>query len=200
MSEPELTDVLAGLSGQLGQLSTDILLMGGTLATKADVNELKTGQTELRRDFAELKGDMREVKTDVAELKTDMVIVKADVAGLKTDVASLSTAQLDQAEALALLAADVTAFRNSHALFEQETNRRFEQLTALVTESHTQVRVMFEDIRDQVRLVAEGHSVLAGGLVQLRNDMNDHHVELQDQMAFMHKDLCARIDRQSLRE
>ncbi len=66
-------------------------LLTGQDELKADVTDLKKGQKRLETDISGLQKGQKRLETDVTELKTDVAVLKTDVAELKTDVAVLRT-------------------------------------------------------------------------------------------------------------
>lgn len=188
MTEPEIVHALVSLTGSMTHMTAEVGRMAaGQVAIQTDLAELKTGQLALQRDTAELK-------TDVAELKAGQPTLDRGVAGYPYSMRAYRPALVSQLAALATLRADVSKLWISHTEFRDETRLRFNQLETRLDDFLTCVRTDFEDVRDQLRLVAEGQTVLVAGLGALRSDMEVRHTELRDMMAFMHKDLCARID------
>lgn len=66
-------------------------LLTGQDELKADVSDLKEGQKRLETDISGLQKGQKRLETDVTELKTDVAVLKTDVAELKTDVTVLKT-------------------------------------------------------------------------------------------------------------
>ncbi len=77
--------------GRNTSLLTEILfrieqLTGGLAVaeeTTVIINQLLTGQQELKADVSDLKEGQKRLETDVSELKTDVAVLKTDVAELK---------------------------------------------------------------------------------------------------------------------
>ena len=119
---------------------------------KSDISQLKADVAELKADVAELKADVAELKADVAELKADVAELKADVAELKVDVAWLKTG----------------------------FQRHEMQLKSLNEGMHRQ-GILMEELRDQVKLIAEAVAPLLQKTEGLENlnqkiDDNEDHI------------------------
>jgi outer membrane murein-binding lipoprotein Lpp len=64
--------------------------MTSELATKSDVDQLKTDVKQLRVDVDQLKTDVKQLRVDVDQLKTDVKQLRVDVDQLRVDVRQLA--------------------------------------------------------------------------------------------------------------
>jgi septal ring factor EnvC (AmiA/AmiB activator) len=118
------------------------------------LDRVELGLADVRTELAEVKTDVASLKTDVASLKTDVASLKTDVASLKTDVASLKT--------------DVGGLKNDIADLRVGQVHLRTELTAQIEESRRHSQMLFESLRGDIQLLAEGFGHLSARFDELR--------------------------------
>ena len=179
MTNPELVNVLTDLTGGIAHLSAEVGRLAAGQVSPVAIAELQTGQTALREDVAELKAGQALLQADVADLKANQTMLQADVAVLKTDVAELKADMVTVKADVAVLKTDVADLKTGQSA---------------LSETVQQLRVMAEHQSQQLKLVAEGHTLLVELRERDRAEMAEAFREVRDLIVFVHDDLRAHID------
>lgn len=112
------------------------LLLSEMQGMKADMQDMKSDMQDMKTDIQGVKADMRDMKSDVKSIKGEIQFLKDEVQALKDDVQTLKTEMHDVKERLSVLETKVMGL---NLLLENE-------------------------IRTNIRRVAEGHLDLSRNL------------------------------------
>ena len=110
------------------------------MANENDNKEILLAINGVKEELKELRSDVAELKSDVAELKSDVAELKSDVAELKTDVAQLKT----------------------------DVKKLDGRVSNLESNVESMKLIVENDIRREIRIVAEGHLDLSRQLAGLQ--------------------------------
>src|SRR5690625_4104410 len=133
------TNALNSILHEFSVVNKRLYRIENSMATKADVIEIKKDLTHTKDDVATIKEDLANTQADVAIMKEDLANTQADVATMKEDLANTQADVATMKEDLAHTQTEVVEIKEDLENVKSMTHTIFE-LVAINAENITEIK------------------------------------------------------------
>lgn len=121
---------------------------------------------DMKEDVQELKGDMQVLKEEVKELKEDVQVLKEEVKELREDVQILKDEVQQLKEDMKVLKEEVQQLKKDVQVLKEEVQQLKERVDKIEL-------TLEKEVRDNIRIIAEGHLDLSRDLHEAMKPGNE---------------------------
>ena len=114
---------------------------------------IKSEVTSVKEEVTSLKSEVTSVKEEVTSLKSEVTSVKEEVTSVKEEVTSLKSE-------VTFVKEEVTSLKSEVTSVKEEVTSLKSEVTSLKRDVRTNQLTLENEIIPQIKIIAEGHSIL----------------------------------------